>query len=243
MAKFFLLGLVCLAACMQITLARDVLEALNNNIRDQLQGYEKFLVEETGPYKPDLQKLINIMETALKSEKLEEKQAILKNLQSNFSPEFNQYVSYKLENYQVNDDIRDAIEFYQALLNNEKFKSDVEQTIATLQSILKESDLKVKEDRFMNLNKGFSPEFSRFLHDNALPQVNRELQNISQFFENLLVDDNIKFATEIRQLKQQADEGLAANTVDEKQKILYEVTNPKNAELYEFLQTKFIEKN
>lgn len=242
MAKLWIMGLMCLALCAQLSQARDIAEALNQNIREQLKGYEAFQKQDDGSHKADLDKLVELTEAALKVNSVDEKQALIKAIPTHFSAEFNQYIATKLEEFQVNDDITDAIQFYNSLIENAQFVEEIKTTIATLENLLKETDLKVKEEKFLTLNKGFSAEFVDFLKNNNLPKVNQELQNIAEFFETLLVEDDIKFATEIKALKEQAEVGLAAKTVDEKQKILYDVTNPANAELFEFLQMKFIER-
>jgi hypothetical protein len=243
MAKLlWIMGLICLAACAQLTVAKDLAEALNNNLREQLKGYETFLSQDDGTHKADLEKLIKLTESALKADTYEAKQALVKDLPAQFSAEFNQYVSTKLQEFQVNDDIADDIQFYNTLLENAKLHDELKKTIVTLENLLKETDLKVKVEKFAALNQSFSPALVDFLKSNSLPKVNHELQNMVEFFDALLVEDNIKYAAEIKALKVQAEAGLAASNVDEKQKILYAITNPSDPALFEFLQTKFIER-
>jgi len=244
MTKLWIIGVFCVIALMQLTQARDLAEALDNDIREYLKGYQKFLNEDDGTHKEDLTKLIEITETALKADGVDAKQAILKSLNDNFKPEFNKYIAEKLEEFQVNDDIQNSIEFYQSLLKTKtEFKDEIEKTIATLHDLLKEADLKKKEEGFLNFNKEFTPEFMKFLNENALPTVNRDLQKTAEFFENLLIEKDTKYATEIQELKTKAEAALGDVSIEEKQAALYQVTNPKDHELYEYLQKKFIELN
>ena len=219
-------------------------EALNGNIREQLKGYQQFLTEADATHKADLEKLIEKTEAALKLADFEEKQKTINELPQSFTPEFNTWINTKLEEFQVNDDIHEAIEFYASLnAGSSDYKAETEKTIATLENLLKETDLQKKETDFTALNAGFSPEFNKFLMENALPKINRELKKTAEFFEDLLVEKNGKYETEIKALKAQAEAALGDISVDDKQKALFEVTNPKDKALFEYLQTKFIEAN
>jgi len=242
MAKLlWIMGLICLAACAQLTVARDLAEALNNNLREQLGGYQTFLSQDDGTHRADLETLIQLTESALKEEGFEAKQALIKDLPAQFSPEFNQYVSTKMQEFHVNHDIADAIQFYNTLLENAELHDEVQQTTGTLENLLKETDLQVKIEKFRTLNQAFSPALVDFLKSNSLPKVNHELQHISEFFGNLLVEQDIKYAAEIRALKEQAEAGLLVSDIEEKQRILHAVTNPSDPDFFQFLQTKFIE--
>lgn len=222
--------------------ARDLAEAINVNIREQLKGYQKFVNEDNGSHKADLEKLIEKTEAALKLTGAEEKQKILNELPQQFSAEFNEFITAKLAEEQINETIQEASEFYASLLaGHSEFKDEIEKTVSTLENLLKETDVKKKEDGFAQLNNAFTPEFSKFLQENSLPMVNRQLKNTVEFFEDLLVEKGTPFDSEIKALKTQAEAALGNISVEEKQKVLYEVTNPQNKELFEYLQKKFIE--
>ncbi|XP_037958748.1 uncharacterized protein LOC119688157 [Teleopsis dalmanni] len=243
MAKFWIVGVFCLAALLQLTMARDVAEVINNDIREHLKAYQKFLEEDDGTHKADLTKLISLTETALKEDDVDKKQLLLKDLSAQFTPEFNEFFSKKLEEYTVNDNIKDSIEFYKSLSSSAEFKEEITKTIATLEALLKETEKQKKIDGLIAVEKNFSPEFQNFLKNNALPTVNRELQKNAEFFENLLVENEGLFTNEIKELKAKAEAALGDISVDEKQVALQQITNPTNQELFQYLQKKFIELN
>ncbi|KAM7352774.1 uncharacterized protein ACRADG_005158 [Cochliomyia hominivorax] len=244
MAKLWILSFLAVAAFVQIATARDLAEALNVNIREQLSLYGKFQKEaDSAKYAEDLKKLITLTEEALRTENADEKNKLITSAPSHFNEEFNTWISGKLEEAQVNDDIHDAIEFYNSLLSDHsEFDAEIKKTLSTLENFLKETNLKQKEEKFLTLEKDFSPEFHKFLKENALPMVNKRLQKTSDFFENLLLDKEIKFAKEIEALKKKTDAALDAKvSIDEKNKVLHEVTFTDNQELNEFLHKKNIE--
>lgn len=217
---------------------------MNVNIREQLNLYGKFQKEaDAAKYADDLKKLVSLTEQALKTEGADEKNKLITSAPSHFGDEFNKWISAKLEEAQVNDDIHDAIEFYNSLLSHHpEFDAEIKKTLSTLENLLKESDLKQKEEKFLALEKNFSPEFQKFLKEHALPMVNKQLQSTADFFENLLHDKDIKFAKEIEALKNKTQAALDSKlSVDEKNKVLQEVTYTDNQELNEFLQKKNIE--
>jgi len=243
MAKLLIIGFLCLVA-LQATFAKDLTETLNSNIREQLKGYQLFLEQDDGTYKAELTKLIELTEGALNADTVDEKQAILDGLGEHFSPEFNKFISARLEAYQVNDDIRDSIEFYRSLLTGDtKFESEIQKVVDTLEELLKLTDLKEKEERYLALEKTFTPEFKDFLKNNQLPVVNRALQNNVEFFENLLIEPEPKYEAEIKELKAQAEAALGDISVEEKQAALQKITNPTDPVLYKYLQKRYIELN
>jgi len=244
MVKLWLLSVVSALLIVQLALpieAADLAEALNHNIREQLKGYENFLAEDDGTHKDDLTKLIELTESALVIADADEKNAIIKGIPEKFSAEFNKYISTKLEEFHVNDNIKESIQFYKSLSKNAEHKAEVEQTIAKLEEILKNTDLKQKEEQFFGLDKAFTPEFQQFLRDNALPAVNRSLQKTEEFLETLLREPDVQFVTEITGLIEQTRAALGDITIEEKQTALQKVTNPQPQELFEYLQKKFIE--
>lgn len=217
---------------------------MNNNIRQQLRLYDEFQKQaEAAKFGAELKQLVELTEGALKLGSADEKSKVLTSIPSHFSEDFNKWVSMKLEEAEVNDDIHDAIEFYNSLLTaNTVHGDEIKKTISTLENLLKESNLKEKENKFLNLNNEFSADFSKFLKENALPKVNQQLQKTSEFFENLLHDKDVKFATEIAALKQKTDAALSSDvSIDDKNKVLQEVTYTPNEELNDFLQMKNIE--
>ena len=205
--------------------------------------YDQFQKEPESKFVDELKKLIELTENALKLESADEKNKLISSAPSQFSEDFNKWIGAKLEEAQVNDDIHEAIEFYNSLLtSNTAFADEIKKTISTLDNILKESDLQQKEEKFLNLNKGFSAGFTKFLKENALPNVNHQLQKSSEFFENLLQDKDIKFASEIEALKKKTDAALGSDvSIDDKNKVLHEVSYTDNEELNDFLQKKNIE--
>jgi len=218
-------------------------EGLNNHIRDQLQKYEKFLAADDGSHKEELKNLITIYESALKTENFDEKQQIVKEVPSKFSPEFGAFVQSKLQDAQLTEDITAAIAFYKNLKGDE-YKADIGKVVAELDGFLKLTDFEAKKDGFLNIEKTFRPEFVSFLKKDSLPKIHHDLQSAVEFFTKVLADSDVQFATEIKALKAQAEAALAEGvSVEDKQKALYEITNPGNPPLTEFLQKKFIETN
>ncbi|XP_033150397.1 uncharacterized protein LOC117134944 [Drosophila busckii] len=242
MTKLVLICLLSLAL-VQCALSENPAEALNQHIRVQLQEYEKFLANDDGSHKEELQKLIKIYESALKTEDFAEKETIVKGVTAQFSAEFGAFVQLQLQMDQLAEDIKSAIGFYKTI--DASFKADADKAIADLQAMEQMTDFEAKKNAFLNLQTTFRPEFVEFLKKDSLPKIMLDLQNSIQFFETLLAADaNIKFASEIAALKAQAQAAMAENvSIDDKQKALFEITNPSNAELYEFLQKKFIEAN
>lgn len=225
-------------------MAVDVAEALNVNIREQLKLYSKWEAEPASAnYLSDLKKLIGLTEGALKTAGADEKQTIINNIHSNFSPEFNTWIGAKFEDAQVNSDISDAIFYYNSLLaEKSNFEADLKKTVATLEGLLVESNLKKKEEEFLGLTKTFSPEFEKYLKDTALPGVNAQLQKTVTFFGKVLEESDVKFAKEIKELKAKTEAALADSvSVDDKNKVLQEVTVTGNQDLNEYLQKKNIE--
>lgn len=219
-------------------------EGLNIHIRGQLQQYEKYLANDDGSHKEELKKLIGIYETALKTEDFNAKQTLVNEVPSQFSPEFGKFVQSKLQEDQINEDILGAISFYKSLLAKGEFKADLEKVVAELESLQKQADFETKKNGFLNLEKGFSPEFVNFLKSDSLPQLNSDLKSGVEFFEKVLGESDVKYATEIKDLKAQAQAAIADSvSIDDKHKVLYEIRNPPNAELIEYLKAKFAELN
>ncbi|KRG03707.1 uncharacterized protein LOC26527291 [Drosophila mojavensis] len=244
MSRLLTICLLSLALAVQCVLSENPAEGLNIHIRGQLQQYEKYLANDDGSHKEDLQKLIGIYETALKTEDFNAKQTLVNEVPSKFSPEFGQFVQSKLQEDQINDDISGAISFYKSLLAKGDFKADIEKALVELESLQKQTQFEAKRDGFLNLEKGFSPEFINFLKSDALPQINNDLKSGVEFFEKVLAESDVKYATEIKDLKAQAEAALADSvTIDDKQKTLYEIRNPDNADLIEYLKAKFAELN
>ncbi|XP_064554308.1 uncharacterized protein LOC135439488 [Drosophila montana] len=243
MSRLFSICLLSLALVVQCVLSEEPAEALNNHIRGQLQQYEKYLTNDDGSHKEDLQKLIKIYESALKTEDSNEKQALVNGVPQQFSKEFGTFVQSKLQEDQLNEDILAAISFYKSLQSAE-FKTDIEKTLAELEGLQKLTEFEAKKTGFLNLEKAFSPEFVHFLKKDSVPKINQDLQGGVEFFEKLLADPEVKFATEIKALKAQAVAAIADEiSIDDKQKALFEIRNPANAELTEFLKKKFTELN
>lgn len=224
-------------------LSEDPVEGINNHIRDQLQKYEKFLATDDGSHKEELQKLITIYETALKSESFDEKQQLVRETPQKFSPEFGAFVQSKLQDAQLTEDITTAIAFYKNLKGDE-FKADMEKAVAELDGLLKLTDFEAKKNGFLNIESTFRPEFVNFLKKDSVPKINHDLQKAVEFFTKVLADADVQFATEITALKAQAEGALADGvSVEDKQKALYGITNPENPPLTDFLQKKFAETN
>lgn len=238
--KYLTLGVLSLK-CVR---SEDPAEALNNHIRGQLQQYEKYLSQDDGAHKEDLQKLISLYESALKVENYEEKQKIVKSVTEQFSAEFGAYVQGKLQEDQVSQDIVAAIAFYKGLPNSDAYKADIEKAVAELEGLQKETDFEAKKNGFVNLEKTFSAEFITFLKEDSLPKVNHDLQSAVDFFNKVQASKLEEFASEIETLKAKAEAALADSvSIEEKQKTLFEITNPNNPSLTEFLQKKFVEHN
>ncbi|XP_075149644.1 uncharacterized protein LOC142223676 [Haematobia irritans] len=244
MAKLWILSIFALAALAQVSLALDLGEALNMNIRDQLRLYDTFAKDpDAAKYSEDLKKLIEITEGALKTESVEEKEKILNTIDKNFNEEFNKWIGTNLEHAQVDEDIRDAIGFYKGLLPQAAAHADeVKKTITTLENLLQDSNLKEKEDKFLGLTKTFSPEFDAFLKENSLPAITEALKRTSEFFTNVLALKEGKFEKEIEELKAMTVAAMAESVgVEEKNRILNDVTQTPNKELNEYLAKKNIE--
>lgn len=224
--------------------SEDPAEALNNHIRGQLQQYEKYLSQDDGAHKEDLKKLISINESALKAENYEEKQKIVSGVPDQFSAEFGAYIQGKLQEDQIAQDIVAAIAFYKGLPNSDAHKADIEKAVAELEGLQKQADFEAKKNGFINLEKSFSPEFVAFLKQDSLPKVNHDLQSAVDFFNKVQASKEDQFASEIQALKAKAEGALADSvSIEDKQKALYDITNPNNPPLTEFLQKKFVEHN
>lgn len=222
----------------------DPAEALNIHIRGQLQQYEKYLSQDDGAHKEDLQKLISIYESALKVESYEEKQKIVNGVTEQFSADFGAYIQGKLQEDQIAQDIAAAIAFYKGLPNSDAHKADIEKAVAELEGLQKEANFETKKNGFINLEKTFSPEFVAFLKNDSLPKVNHDLQSAVDFFSKVQASGEDQFVSEIQALKAKAEGALADSvSIEDKQKALYEITNPNNPPLTEFLQKKFVEHN
>ncbi|XP_068150727.1 uncharacterized protein [Drosophila tropicalis] len=231
-----------LLALVQWAYAGNPDEALNNHIREQIQGFETILAKDDGSHKVDLEKLIKLYESALRQDNYDEKQAIIKGVPQQFSSEFEAFIQLKLQEYQVNEDIVAAVEFYKTLLKKNEYKDEIEKTLATLEALQKEPEVEKRKAGLSNLDKSFSPEFLNFLKQDALPKLNHDIQSAVDFFDNLLKEANVQFVDDIKALKAQAEHALGADvSIDDKQKALNEVTNPPNQELTQYLQKKFIE--
>lgn len=219
------------------------MEGLNNHIRNQLHKFENFLAADDGSHKDELKNLITIYESALKTENFDEKQQTVKTVPSKFSPEFGEFVQTKLQDAQLTEDITNAIAFYKNLKGDE-FKADIEKVVADLDGFLKLTDVEAKKNGFLNIEKTFRPEFVNFLKKDSVPKINHDLQSAVEFFTKVLADSDVQFATEIKALKAQAEAALADGvSVEDKQKALYEITNPGNPPLTDFLQKKFVASN
>lgn len=238
--KYLTLGILSLK-CVR---SEDPAEALNNHIRGQLQQYENYLSQDDGSHKEDLKKLISIYESALKADNYEEKQKIVKGVTEQFSAEFGAFVQGKLQADQVAQDIVAAIAFYKGLPNSDAHKADIEKAVAELEGLQKQTDFEAKKNGFLNLEKSFSPEFIAFLKEDSLPKVNHDLQSAVDFFNKVQASNQQEFASEIQALKAKAEAALAESvSIEDKQKALFEITNPNNPPLTEFLQKKFVEHN
>lgn len=225
-------------------MAADLGEALNINIREQLRLYDIFAKKpEAAKFADDLKKLVQITEGALKTESVEEKENTINNIDKNFSDEFNKWIGAELEHAQVNEDIHGAIQFYSSLMNKPTpHEDEIKKTLATLENLLKEADLKKKETEFLALTKGFSPEFEAFLKESSLPVVNETLKKTVEFFTTLLAQNEGKFDKEVAALKAKTVAALADSvSVDEKNKVLTEVSETPNKELNDYLAKKNIE--
>ncbi|XP_062128128.1 uncharacterized protein LOC133840356 [Drosophila sulfurigaster albostrigata] len=243
MSKLFQICLLSLALVVQCVLSEEPVEGLNNHIRDQLQKYEKFVAADDGSHKEDLQKLIGIYESALKTENFDEKQKLIQEVPQQFSPEFGTFVQSKLQNAQLTDDINAAISFYKNLKGDEH-KADADKAVAELEGFLQLTDFEAKKNGFLNIEKTFSPEFVSFLKKDSLPKINHDLKSAVEFFTKVLADPEVQFGSEIKALKAQAEAAIPDEvSIEDKQKALYEITNPGNPPLTEFLQKKFTETN
>uniref|UniRef100_T1PG67 Uncharacterized protein n=1 Tax=Musca domestica TaxID=7370 RepID=T1PG67_MUSDO len=214
------------------------------NIRESLRLYDVFAKHaDAAPYADDLKKLVQITEGALKSESVEEKENTINNIHKNFSEEFNKWIGLKLEHAEVNEDIHGAITFYSSLLNQQTpHEAEIKKTIATLENMLKDTDLKKKEMDFLGLTKTFSPEFDAYLKQSSLPVLNESLQKTAQFFQALLELKEGKFDKEVTELKAMVEAALADSvSVEEKNRVLGEVTDTSNQQLNEYLAKKNIE--
>uniref|UniRef100_A0A1A9V782 Uncharacterized protein n=1 Tax=Glossina austeni TaxID=7395 RepID=A0A1A9V782_GLOAU len=238
---FILIALVVLQASQAI----DLTEALNVNLRGQLKAYETFLstLNNEHQHKDDLKKLIQLTEDALKLNDFEEKEKAITSMPTHFSQEFNEWISKKLEEAQLDGDIENAMAFYNSLLTeHNSYEDDIKKTLSILEEIHRVADLKDKVERFINLSKDFSESFDKFLKESALPNVNTRLQKTIEFFANVLKDESVPFKKEILELKAKCEEALSSDkSLEDKQKALHEVTYTDNQELNDFLQKKNLE--
>ncbi|XP_073823580.1 uncharacterized protein [Musca autumnalis] len=244
MNKLLILTVFAFAGLVQLSRAANLGEALNNNIRVQLRLYDIFAKDaDAAKYADDLKKLVQITEGALKTESVEEKETTINNIHTNFSEEFNQWIATKLEHAEVNDDIYGAITFYSSLLQQHTpHEAEIKKTIATLENLLKETDLKKKETEFVGLTKTFSPEFEAYLKQSSLPVIQDTLQKTLTFFQTVLDQQEGKFEKEIMALKAKVVAAMADSvSVEEKNRVLSDVSDTSNKELNEYLARKNIE--
>ncbi|XP_017467132.1 PREDICTED: uncharacterized protein LOC108359680 [Rhagoletis zephyria] len=246
MTKFFIAALLCVAACAQLSTAASIAEAIDIDLRENLSSYNKILPEVDAAHKADLEKLITQTETALKETDPKEKNKILDALHGAFPEEFNQYLSKKLQELHIDADIQRSLSFYTTLLEKTEageWKQDIEQAIANLNSITSETDAAKKVELYAQFSKQLKTDFQDFLKKQTLPQIEQSLSGTIKFFDGLLAEADAPHKNEIAALKTQAEAGLAATTLEEKQKIYYEITNPADKELFNYLKEKYIEKN
>ncbi|KAI9577975.1 uncharacterized protein LOC119641076 [Glossina fuscipes] len=237
---FILIAIVVLQGSQAI----DLIGALNVNLRGQLEAYERFLSTlNEHQHKDDLKKLIQLTEDALKLNDFEEKEKAITSMPTHFNQEFNEWISKKLEEAQVDGDIENAMAFYNSLLTeHNSYEDDIKKTLSILEEIHRVADLKDKVERFINLSKDFSDSFDKFLKESSLPNVNTRLQKTIEFFANVLKDESVPFKKEILELKAKCEKALNSDkSLEDKQKVLHEVTYTDNQELNDFLQKKNLE--
>ncbi|XP_073823581.1 uncharacterized protein [Musca autumnalis] len=241
MAKFLLLSVVAVVALVQGSSDRDLGEVINNNIRQRLSLYDSFAkAPEATKFTDDLKKLIQATEDALKIESVEEKKNVVNNLHTLTGPEFGDWIGPKLLDAEVNEVIAGEITFYKQLLKQKSaHEAEIRKTIATLEGLLKESDIATK---FMDVRTNFSPEFYAYVEDSTLPVINDTLQKTVKFFETILGQNEGKFVKEITDLKTLV-EGVLGDEVSvlEKRGILKEISSASNMELHTYLTKKQIE--
>ncbi|CAD6997445.1 uncharacterized protein LOC101454295 [Ceratitis capitata] len=245
MAKFYLVALLCAAACAQLSSAANIADAIDADLRVNIEGYNKILATVDEAHKANLEKLIAQTEAALKETDHKEKTKILDGLNGAFPDEFNQYLNRKLQELNIDGEVQQSLDFYKALLENaesNEFKADIEKAIATLTTISQETVAAKKVESYLQFTQDHRASFQEFLKKQTLPQIEKSLNGAIKFFDGLLAEADIKHKDEIVALKAQAEGGLAAASLEDKQKIYYEITNPENKELYNYLKEKYIEK-
>ncbi|XP_053959743.1 uncharacterized protein LOC128864207 [Anastrepha ludens] len=246
MAKFFIAAFLFVAACAQLSFAATIAESIDGDLRENLSAYNKILPDVDAAYKADLEKLIGQTEAALKETDHKEKTRILDGLHGSFPEDFNKYLSKKLQELNIDAEVERSLEFYKALLEKAEsndFKPDIEKAIETLNAITKEADAAKKVESYSKFTKDLSASFQEFLKKQNLPQIEKGLSGAIKFFDGLLAESDVQYKEEIAALKTQAEAGLAAATLEEKQKVYYEITNPANKELFNYLKEKYVEKH
>ncbi|XP_067620245.1 uncharacterized protein [Eurosta solidaginis] len=244
MAKTLLITIFCVIACVQLSHAASIAEVIDNDLRVNLNGYYKILAEVDAAHKANMEKLIAQTEAALKETDHKEKTKILDSLNSAFPEDFNLYLNKKLQELNVDVEIERSLSFYKALLEKpekDAFQAEIEKAVETLSALLKETDAAKKVESFAQFSKDLSGSFKEFLAKATLPEIEKSLNGAIAFFDGLLDQADIKFKDEIAALKQQAEGGLTAATLEEKQKTYYEITNPENKELFNYLKEKYTE--
>lgn len=245
MSKFFLAALLCVAACAQLSFAASIAEAIDADLRVNLDGYNKILASVDEAHKANLEKLIAQTEAALKETDSKAKTTILDGLAGSFPEEFNQYLHKKLQELNVDGEIQNSLEFYKALLpksDSAEFKADIEKSIESLNAIAKEADAAKKVESYLKFTQDHRAGFQEYLKKQTLPEIEKSLNGAIKFFDGLLADADIKHKDEIAALKVKAEGGLTAATLEDKQKIYFEVTNPENKDVFNYLREKYVEK-
>lgn len=245
MSKFFLAALLCVVACGQLSFAASIAEAINADLRVHLEGYNKILAGVDEAHKADLEKLIAQTEAALKEADPKAKNTILDGLTGSFPTEFNQYLNRKLQELNVDGEIQQSLDFYKGLLSKSEaseFKADIDESIESLKAIAQEADVGKKVDRYLKFTQVHRASFQEYLKKQTLPQLEKSLNGAIKFLDGLLAEADIKHKDEIAALKVKAEGGLTTTSLEDKQKIYYEVTNPENKDVFNFLREKYIEK-
>ncbi|XP_011181143.2 uncharacterized protein LOC105211434 [Zeugodacus cucurbitae] len=245
MSKFFLAALLCVAACAQLSFAASIAEAIDADLRVNLEGYNKILAAVDETHKANLEKLIAQTEAALKEADHKQKTSILDGLAGAFPEEFNQYLHKKLQELNVDGEIQQSVDFYKGLLEKSEsgeFKADIEKSIERLNAIAQEADAAKKVESYLQFTQDHRAGFQEYLKKQTLPQIETSLNGAIKFFDGLLAQADIKHKEEITALKVKAEGGLTAASLEDKQKIYFEVTNPENKDVFNYLREKYIEK-
>lgn len=228
-----------------MSFAASIAEAIDADLRVNLDGYNKILVGVDEAHKANLEKLIAQTEAALKETDSKAKTTILDGLTGTYPEEFNQYLNKKLQELNVDGEIQQSIEFYTALLpksESGEFKTDIEKSIERLNAIAKEADAAKKVESYLKFNQDHRASFQEYLKNQTLPQIENSLNGAIKFFDGLLAETDIKYKDEIAALKVKAEGGLTAASLEDKQKVYFEVTNPENKDVFNYLREKYVEK-